>query len=1594
MIEQIAVDQVDQVDTADGSSSHSPKPTGKNTRLKVFVAAALCCAASFVALWPSSFIIHHSSFINSAIASEAPQAQDDGFLAKACSLLKVPELLCAPPHEGEPATAIAVFLSEPDDRCLRVVRRAESCRAEGNWVDCLAAYQVMIDEGISADIPAADGVYIPLHEYCRRRMLTLPGEAVRVYRTLHDVEAVKRYEQAQAAHSPMLLENVARQYPLSSVAIPALVEAADALLEQGRYGEAFRMYSTVLAWMRLSGGREDGKTGRRDEARPRKTLLVKAAAALMGMGKPDVAGAVLDFVDAQSGTNGGGEGRDSKRLAEAVKRVRAVGPAYAGPRPAADDWGTFGGNNAHSRMPEKAMLPGRLRWHEPKFDTPEKEYQSRDVGQPSQASEMICHPVVIDGVLYYRTEKSVAARDLPTGKVLWNYSVRMLDGSGNPIPRTGHYTRVKGGSLFITADKDRVYANLFYVSYDATARQESRFKLVALNTRPANQPVIWERGGQDDRDEQLKEITFTSPPIIRGGTLYVGAMVLHSQEMYVLAFEAATGKLLWKTFMCVGRARVRYDYQSGNGVGEMPAEKDGIVYFAPGFGTAAAIDAATGAVLWKAVFEQMPERPDFQGMYVAYVRLNNPPVIDGDRFLILPSDSSFLYALKCSTGEAEWKYNVGRDAYLLGVKGDRVIVSGTRVAAISMDGTSLLFSQTLTDKPVGRGLIAESFVLCPTEEGIEMVHLETGRFVGVKRPYAPWKDWLTFQENLKSVVQSGNLLIAGGKLIIVGEKYVQVFDEWVNQDEILAELKKTPNDPVLHAKLAWHYLREGKYDEAAGEYETAHRTITEQGGNPRLAETLLGDLFTVYLELGDAQSAEGEHGKALDYFRKALTRAPDDDAKLQASVKVAEALVDAKDLAGAIDAFQAVIADYPDRQFNIDGSLAVQGSIFAEARIAELLRQHGRQLYAAYDAKAKEIIDKSGDAVAAAREVLQKYPNSTYAATSLLSIAREYMKQDEHRIAGEHLSVLLRRFADAPEAADASALLDECLKKRNIAGQAESFALQSILPPLELKWSVKMDAGQNFALILDAPRAVKGMDDLFYIVLGKNIFCRSARSGSLIWQNSAGWLGVQLPTVGMPREGGGAEITAVLPGTPADAAGLQRGDVILEFDGVKVDDTAGLIRVCGNTAAGSVVEVKVSRQNKIVSVPVTLGERPAKHDQMERGCRAFFAGMANVDARAGKAAKGMLFSRDRYIQCIDPISGKPLRRFPVDAQRVNAFSMPEPTEKDGLTLLNDGKLVSVTPGSSEVRGMVIQVMPQGQVQVPQQQQVVRTPHQAALWDVATGNKIWKQELAHRPISDPHVIGNMVMVLEADADWQVYVGCYSAETGAELKMLGPIRCPARAALGIFELAGGRVCVPIGQDIYCYDVRAGELGRQVWARHAGSGDITMFRIIPPDKPGGKELIMTSASGLSIEVLDAETGRALWSLAPRDGRDLLDSIVTDGRTIFVCSRAGHDCMLKALELETGRQRWEATFKELPFAADLIVTDSHVMAALNQLDPAKTAQCNSKVVILDKTTGKQVQEIAFKDKAVFSLKVVNGVLIIVTQEAVMGYGARGEKA
>ena len=96
-----------------------------------------------------------------------------------------------------------------------------------------------------------------------------------------------------------------------------------------------------------------------------------------------------------------------------------------------------------------------------------------------------------------------------------------------------------------------------------------------------------------------------------------------------------------------------------------------------------------------------------------------------------------------------------------------------------------------------------------------------------------------------------------------------------------------------------------------------------------------------------------------------------------------------------------------------------------------------------------------------------------------------------------------------------------------------------------------------------------------------------------------GWLGVRIQDVtddvaeamGL-EEVRGALVTDV-PEGPAAEADMASGDVILSFDGRKVEDTRGLVRQVGNTQVGKTVRVVVFRDGKTQTLKVTLGRREA-----------------------------------------------------------------------------------------------------------------------------------------------------------------------------------------------------------------------------------------------------------------------------------------------------------------------------------------------------------------------------------------------------------------
>ncbi|HRW61120.1 MAG TPA: PDZ domain-containing protein, partial [Defluviicoccus sp.] len=68
----------------------------------------------------------------------------------------------------------------------------------------------------------------------------------------------------------------------------------------------------------------------------------------------------------------------------------------------------------------------------------------------------------------------------------------------------------------------------------------------------------------------------------------------------------------------------------------------------------------------------------------------------------------------------------------------------------------------------------------------------------------------------------------------------------------------------------------------------------------------------------------------------------------------------------------------------------------------------------------------------------------------------------------------------------------------------------------------------------------------------------------------------------------GALVASVIDSGPAKKADIRAGDVILEFDGKPIDQMRKLPRIVAETEVGKVVDVKVWRGNKPVTVKVTV----------------------------------------------------------------------------------------------------------------------------------------------------------------------------------------------------------------------------------------------------------------------------------------------------------------------------------------------------------------------------------------------------------------------
>ena len=107
-------------------------------------------------------------------------------------------------------------------------------------------------------------------------------------------------------------------------------------------------------------------------------------------------------------------------------------------------------------------------------------------------------------------------------------------------------------------------------------------------------------------------------------------------------------------------------------------------------------------------------------------------------------------------------------------------------------------------------------------------------------------------------------------------------------------------------------------------------------------------------------------------------------------------------------------------------------------------------------------------------------------------------------------------------------------------------------------------------------------------------------------ETKRGWLGVRIQVVtdeiadveklDEPR---GALVASVADNSPSEKAGIKAGDIILEFNGTKINQMKELPKIVAQTKVGKTVDVKVWRNKKEITKKIKLGRLETSSDFKE-----------------------------------------------------------------------------------------------------------------------------------------------------------------------------------------------------------------------------------------------------------------------------------------------------------------------------------------------------------------------------------------------------------
>lgn len=178
--------------------------------------------------------------------------------------------------------------------------------------------------------------------------------------------------------------------------------------------------------------------------------------------------------------------------------------------------------------------------------------------------------------------------------------------------------------------------------------------------------------------------------------------------------------------------------------------------------------------------------------------------------------------------------------------------------------------------------------------------------------------------------------------------------------------------------------------------------------------------------------------------------------------------------------------------------------------------------------------------------------------------------------------------------------------------------------------------GINTAIVAQA----HGIGFAIPVNTAKGILADLKSKGSV----SRGWLGISVQDITDDIAANmklknikGALVGQIFEGDPADKAGIKTGDIIIEIDGGKIQNTQDLLRIVAALKVGDKAVVKVIRDGQEIGIDVIIGERKEEKEIARRGKFGEHYGMT-VQELTPEMARHFGFS-DKYGVIITQVRG-------------------------------------------------------------------------------------------------------------------------------------------------------------------------------------------------------------------------------------------------------------------------------------------------------------------------------------------------------------------